>query len=144
MEMLPIDTANRSAAASTPPALRAVSGDLPSRQCARRTNDPLAGLNRNTARGRRIADLTRSYLQAIGNPDDTARQAAAIAAAELQVLAEETRAAALREPLTADLDNLVRVQSIADRALRRLGIKGTPQKPPLAEYLASKQLGAAP
>ena len=98
---------------------------MPKRQRARRTNDPFAGLDMNTARGRRTADLVRAYLAASGNPDGIERQAAAIAAAELQVLAEEVRATALKEGASADLDRVVRMQGAADRALRRLGIKAT-------------------
>ncbi|MGB7099984.1 MAG: hypothetical protein WBD95_14630 [Xanthobacteraceae bacterium] len=118
---------------------------LPSKRRSRRTNNVLAGIDVNTAIGRRVADLVRGYLAALGNPQDVGRQAAVIAAAELLVLAEETRAAALRDPLAADLDNLVRVQSVADRALRRLGIKpGAPPKPPsLKEYIASLQAAPA-
>ena len=124
---------------------RAATADVPSSQRARRTNDPLAGVNLNTAIGRRVADLVRGYLDALGNPQDVGRQAEIIAAAELQVLAEEARTTALRDPLAADLDNLVRVQSVADRALRRLGIKpGAPPKPPsLKEYIASLQAAPA-
>ena len=119
---------------------------LPSKRRSRRTNNVLAGINLNTAIGRRVADLVRGYLDALGNPQDVGRQAAVIAAAELLVLAEETRAAALRDPLAADLDNIVRVQSVADRALRRLGIKpGAPPKPPsLKEYIASLQAAPEP
>lgn len=95
---------------------------LASRQ-ARRTNNPLAGIDTNTGRGRRIADLVRAYLRALGNPGDIERQAAVIAAAELQVLAEEARAAALRQPGQADLNQVVRMQGAADRAVKALGIK---------------------
>jgi len=113
---------NRTAAASTPSPLRAVGADLPKQQRARRTNDPLAGIETNTARGRRIADLVRAYLRAVGNPVDIERQAAVIAAAELQVLAEEARAAALKQAGTCDLDRVVRIEGAAARAVKRLGI----------------------
>jgi hypothetical protein len=56
------------------------------------------------------------------------KQRAAIAAAELQVLAEEARAAALKSG-APDLDQVVRVQGAADRAVRRLGIKPGPPPP---------------
>jgi hypothetical protein len=128
-------------AAVAPSSPQRLTGDaLPKRQRARRTNDPLAGLDMNTARGRRTADLVRAYLAALGNPDNIERQAAAIAAAELQVLAEEARASALREGASADLDRVARMQGAADRALRRLGIKaaGVPKPPTLAEHLARR------
>ncbi|MGB7090652.1 MAG: hypothetical protein WA465_06880 [Methylovirgula sp.] len=70
--------------------------------------------------------MVRSYLAALGNPQETGRQAEVIAAAEMQVLAEEARAVALRDPGNAVLLNsAVRVQRAADQALRRLGIKAT-------------------
>jgi len=121
----------RSTAAS-PLSHRAPSAASPACQRARRTNNPLADVNLNTARGRRIADLTRSYLAALGNPADAGRQAAIIAAAELQVLAEEARAAALSEPGVADLEMIIRMQGAADRALRRLGIKSAAGPKPLS------------
>jgi hypothetical protein len=128
---------NRSLAVTAPPVDRAARADVPNSQRARRTNDPLSGMNMNTARGRRCADLVRAYLKSLGDPYDAGRQAAVIQAAELQVIAEETRAVALREPGKADLDAVVRIQGSADRALRRLGIKPGHAKPEtLAEYLA--------
>ncbi len=100
----------------------------------------LSGLNMNTARGWRVADLASSYLNALGNPQDIGRQAAVIAAAELQTLAEEARTAALREPQAADLDAIVRTQGAADRALRRLGIKASaPKTPTLRETLMGER-----
>jgi hypothetical protein len=114
---------NRSAAAGVPSSSRPRTAELPSRQRARRTNDPLAGLDLNTARGRRCGDFVRAYLQMLGNPADIERQAAVIAAAELQVLAEEARTTALRDAGHADLDQVIRLQGAADRAVRRLGIK---------------------
>jgi hypothetical protein len=100
----------------------------------------------NTARGRRIADLVRAYLSALGNPLDIERQAAAIAAAELQVLAEEARAAALKEGASADLDRVVRMQGAADRALRRLGIRPAaagPAPPTLHDHLRQRAVKRA-
>ncbi len=90
--------ANRTATVLAPSGPRLPGGDLSKRQRARRTNDPFAGLDMNMARGRRAADLVRAYLAALGNPTDIERQAAVIAAAELQVLAEEARSVALKRP----------------------------------------------
>jgi hypothetical protein len=136
--------ANRPVAVTRPSPCRSLGVDLPKRQRARRTNDPLANLDMNTSRGRRTADLVRAYLGALGHPADIERQAAVIAAAELQVLAEEARAAALKEGAAADLDRVVRVQGAADRAVRRLGIKpgGAPKPPSIKDYLAAR--GTAP
>ena len=59
---------NRLAAIAAPSISRTRVDELPSRQRARRTNDPLAEIGTNTARGRRVADLVRAYLRALGNP----------------------------------------------------------------------------
>jgi hypothetical protein len=131
--------ANRPVAVTRPSPCRSLSVDLPKRQRARRTNDPFANLDMNTARGRRTADLVRAYLGALSYPADIERQAAVIAAAELQVLAEEARAAALKEGAAADLDRVVRMQGAADRAVRRLGIKpGGPKPQTIKDYLAAR------
>ncbi len=108
------------------------------KQRARRTNQPFAAHDLKTARGRRIADLAGSYYAALGNPADIGRQAEIVTAAELQVIAEDARALALANPGRADLNNLVRIQSAADRALRRLGIKpgAVPKGLSLADVLA--------
>jgi hypothetical protein len=130
---------NRSATVNAPSPSRAPAAEPPSKLRARRTNDPLANLDMNTARGRRIADLVRAYLKGLGGPADVGRQAEVIAAAELQVLAEEARAAALRQSGAVDLDQVVRVQGAADRAIRRLGLdrKREAAAPSLAEHLAA-------
>jgi hypothetical protein len=135
---------HRTTAVTASSAHRLTGDALPKRQRARRTNDPLAGLDMNTARGRRTADLVRAYLAALGNPDGIECQAAAIAAAELQVLAEEARATALKEGATADLDRVVRMQGAADRALRRLGIKATSTAPPPPSLSAWAQQAVPP
>ena len=130
---------NRSATVNAPSLARPLNAELPSRQRARRTNDPLAAISTNTARGRRVADLVRAYLRALGNPTNIEQQAAVIAAAELQVLAEEARATALKDAGRADLDQVIRVQGAADRAVRRLGIKPGnvgPAPIDMDEYLA--------
>jgi hypothetical protein len=137
--------ADRTVFDTDPSSPRPTTAEPVKRLRARRTNDPFANLDMNTARGRRTADLVRAHLIALGNPSEIERQAAVIAAAEMQVLAEEARTAALREGPTADLDRVVRMQGAADRALRRLGIRpGAEPKPPsLAEHLASCALERA-
>jgi hypothetical protein len=113
---------------------------LPRTHRSARSNNPFAGINRRTAGGRRIADLVRQYLDALGNPQDIGVQAQVIAAAEMAVIAEAVRTRALLEPASADLDAIVRMQRAADQAMRRLGIKATAaaKTPTLAEYLASR------
>jgi hypothetical protein len=136
---------NRSAAAAAPSSSRSRTVELPSRQRARRTNDPFANIETNTARGRRVADLVRAYLRALDNPADIERQAAVIAAAELQVLAEEARTGALKGH--ADLDQVIRLQGAADRAVRRLGVKpgkaAVPAEDELDVYLRAKNTASA-
>ncbi len=136
---------NRSAAVDLPSRSHLPGDELPSRQRARRTNDPLADINMNTARGRRTADLVRAYMAAAGNPKGPERQAAVIAAAELQVLAETVRAAALAGTGNVDLDQVIRVQGAADRAVRRLGIKPAAEgeTDTLADYLRDTYGGKA-
>jgi hypothetical protein len=135
---------NRHVVVATSSTLRNHTADLPSRQRARRTNDPFSGIDTKTARGRRIADLVRAYLSALGDPVDVEQQASVIAAAELQVLAEAARTAALKETGHANLDQVVRVQGAADRALRRLHIGPRTQRDPeqtLDQYLRDRYGG---
>jgi hypothetical protein len=135
---------SRPIAAADPSPSRTSRTDVGPRQRARRTNNPLADIDTNTARGRRTADLVRAYLAILGNPAEIERQAAIIAAAELQTLAEEARTAALRDAGHADLDRVVRMQGAADRAVRRLGIKpGQPSTPSLVEHLARRAAARA-
>jgi hypothetical protein len=87
------------------------------------TKDPLrVRADGNTVIGRRVRDLYRAFLQHMTNPADTIAQANALNAAELMVAVEQTRLAAARGE-AADLDGLVRLSNLADRAVRRLGIK---------------------
>jgi hypothetical protein len=131
---------NRTTTANVPARRRRIGADLPKPQRAKRTNYPLAGVETNKAHGRRIADLAGAYFRVLGNPTGIEQQAAIVAAAELQVLAEETRAAALKQIGTFDLDQVVRVEGAAARALRRLGVdrKREPAVPTLAEHLAKR------
>jgi hypothetical protein len=127
--------ANRTAP-DVQPSLERLATEQPAKLRARRTNDLFAGIKLTTARGRRIADLARAYIAALGNPAEIERQAAVIAAAELQVLAEEARTTALKHGVAPDLDQVVRIQGAADRALRRLGVRpgAEPKVPTLAEW----------
>jgi hypothetical protein len=106
------------ASAASPLATSAGPAPRPPVACSRTTNDPLAGVPRNTAAGRRVADLFRAYVTALGNPTDTIALANALAAAELKAAAEDAR----RRPDT-DPDQLVRLENLAHRAERRLGIR---------------------
>lgn len=135
------------APSDTPPTRgRGLSLPSPSRQRAKKTNSPLAAHELKTARGRRVADLAGAFAEALGNPSDITRQAAIVAAAELAVLAEEARALALANPGSVDLDQIVRVQGAADRAVRRLGIKPgavADKTPTIYEIAARHRKGSA-
>jgi hypothetical protein len=138
---------NRSAAVTSLSSSRALGVELPKKQRARRTNDPFSEFDTNTSRGRRLADLTRAYLVALGNPPEIERQAEVIAAAELQVLAEEARALALKQVGHSDLDQVIRLQGAADRAVRKLGLDRSREAAPakaisLDEYLAATEAAA--
>ncbi len=126
----------RGTAVNSASPVRSRSGDVPKRQRARRTNDPLADVDLHTAHGRRIGDLVRCYLRALGNPDDAGIQSDVVAAAELVALVERKRTEALGMPGGCDLEQLVRLQNLADRKVRKLGIRATaPKTPTLRETL---------
>lgn len=78
----------------------------------------------------------RGFFRQLGDPADVELQRAVRDTAERCVLAEEARDAALKDPAKADFNAIVRLQSSADRAVRRLGIKvRRAERPSLAEYL---------
>jgi hypothetical protein len=103
------------------------------------TNNPLkVRADGRTPQGRRLRDLFRSYHQTLGRPSEPAVQAAILAAAELMVAAETARAALLAG--TGDVDQVVRLENLSGRAVRKLGIRpgAAPAGPSLQEYLASR------
>lgn len=129
----------RTATVTEPSAVRALSAE-PSRQLrSRRTNDVFSGgLSKNTAVGRRVCDLLRGFLRATGDPSDTVLQSNALRAAELTVAAETARAKLLAGD--GDIDAVVRIEGMAARAVRTLGIKPAPSAPTvsLREQLAAE------
>ena len=135
MEATPI----RATAAAEPTADRAPSAE-PSRLLrSRRTNDPFSGLSRNTAAGRRVADLLRAFLKAMRDPVDVVLQANALRAAELTVAAESARGRLLAGD--GDSDAVVRLEGMAARSVRALGIdpkrQGSDELDPL-DYAAER------
>jgi hypothetical protein len=104
------------------------------------TNDPLrVRADGRTPQGRRTRDLYRSYFDAIGRPGNPAMQASVLAAAELMVAAERARAEFLAG--RGDVEQIVRLENLAARSVRRLGIEaGAAVAAPLtpAEYLARR------
>jgi hypothetical protein len=76
----------------------------------------------------------------MGDPADAVAQANVLAAAELTVAAETARVQLLAGK--ADVDQLVKLENLAARAIRRLGIKpGTtaPPGPTMSQYLAEHE-----
>jgi hypothetical protein len=112
------------------------------------TNDPLrVRADGRTPQGRRIRDLYRGWHVAMGSPTDPTVQALILAAAELTVASEAARAALLAG--AGDVDQLVRLENLASRATRKLGIApgkgrgptgGAPEDE-LDAYLAQKAAG---
>ena len=97
----------------------------------------LGKLDGRTEAARRTKRLVAEYVAALGGPEavDAAMLDKVRRAAELVVVAERARAAALRGE--ADLDNLVRIERLSELAVRRLHLdrKRGPAGPSLAEYL---------
>lgn len=117
---------------------------LPPSQRARATNDPMKRHRGKTADARRVKDLFLSYMQALGNPQNAIIQAKAAKAAELMVAAENLRAKLISGD--GDANQLVRLENLADRAVRGLALPepaSAPAHVPLRERLASKAMAAA-
>jgi hypothetical protein len=113
---------------------------------ARFTRKPLAKrgrINFNTPLGRRIHDLARAFLDALGNPDNPLIQANAFAAAELKAFAEHARAEAVRSG-NFDFLGIARLEGAAARAERRLNLdqRREPAGPTLSEYFAQREAEA--
>jgi hypothetical protein len=126
--------------ARTQPARRSATAEPITTRRAKTTNDPASRANLNTANGRRVADLYRSYLRAMGDPTDAIAQANVLAAAELTVAAETARVQLLAGK--ADVDQLVKLENLAARAIRRLGIKPgatAAAGPTFADFLAAHE-----
>jgi hypothetical protein len=107
------------------------------------TNKATKRFNKNTALGRRLNDLYRALLNAIGNPTSTLAHAHCLRAAELRVLAEDARAKLLAGD--GDPDTVVRLEGAADRAERKLGLDQRKREqargPTLAEHLVARATG---
>ena len=85
-----------------------------------------------------MKELVADYTAKLGGNVGPATTAEIMRAAESVVIAEELRARALRgEPV--DMGELNKAQGVADRAVRRLGIKPVTRRrwPTLDEHLAA-------
>jgi len=112
---------NRAATNASPKRRGGAINGKPTHNRAATTNDPMrVRTNGRTSAGRRVRDLYRAYLTALGRTDDLAC-AQALAAAELVMAAENARAQLLAGQ--GDVEQIVRLENLANRAVRRLGIK---------------------
>jgi hypothetical protein len=109
------------------------------------TNRPLRlrGLDGRSGSGRRRRDLIEAFAEALGGRQGLSdvRMIDVRRAAELVAVAEEARAEALKQGgASVDLNTLVKLEGMADRATRKLGIKAPdkPAAPSLAEHVARK------
>ena len=108
---------------------RAAAPFMPRVARAARSNDPMAGLDRKSALGRRTRDLMQSIVAARQDTvsvDDVIAMAQVRKCAELIALAEDLRDKVLKRGYHADheLSDLVKLEGAADRALRRVGLNG--------------------
>jgi hypothetical protein len=130
----------RTAAAAKPALDRTAPAVTPAASRAKVTNDPIrARASGNSRQGRRLRDLYAAYMVALGHPAGPTTHAAVLAACELLVAAENARAALLAG--NGDVDQVVRLENLAARAVRRLGIKpGGNQAPyiPLRDRLMAE------
>src|SRR4051812_21219537 len=87
--------------------------------------------------GRRVKALATSFRERLGDASDPLLLDAVERAAELQALAEDATARALRGDPAASLDDLVRLTRCADLAVRRLNLDRKPVRtgPTLSDYL---------
>lgn len=112
-----------------PLAARSPSEARAPRQRSATTNGPMRRVSGNTAAGRRLRDLYGAFLQHMSNPADTIAQASALNAAELTVATENARAELLAG--CGDIEQIVRLENLANRAVRRLGLRRT-ERPTLS------------
>jgi hypothetical protein len=99
----------------------------------------LAGVDRRTALGKRIAELTAVYLAALGGADALSplKRLKVDEAAQLKALAELARGDYMRDAKGC-LDDIVRIERKAGAAERALGINEAKAAPvsPLAAHFA--------
>jgi hypothetical protein len=118
---------------------------VPACQRSRVTNDPMARHRGKSADARRVRDLYLSYMGDLGNPVNAAVQARVAKAAELVVAAEIARAKLIEGG--GDANQLVRLENLADRAVRSLGIlkaNAAPAHVPLRDRLSAEARPAEP
>jgi hypothetical protein len=121
---------NRAATNASPKRRGGAINGKPTHNRAATTNDPMrARTNGRTSAGRRVRDLYQALLNATGRIDDIAC-AQALAAAELVAAAENARTKLLAGQ--GDIEQIVRLENLANRAVRRLGIQPGAAAPQLS------------
>jgi hypothetical protein len=102
-------------------------------------------IDKRFAVGRRIKELTATFRERLGfdaNPDPLLLTAIE-RAAQLQALAEQASARALRADPKVAYDDVVRLSRLADHAVRRLRLdRNNTKQPSLSEYLAARGGGS--
>lgn len=110
----------------------------------KRTPRPPQPFDKRTGAGRRAHVLANHFRQRLGAvADDPVVSAAIERAAQLQALAEAARARALRADPKVTLDDVVRLNRLAEFAVRslRLDRNNATRQPTLADYLRSRSAG---
>jgi hypothetical protein len=98
-------------------------------------------LDKRSRAGRRAAQLMRQFEAALGGNLTEGQKLACSRAAVMTAIAEDARVRRLNGDTTILLDDLVRLDHTAERAVKALGIKSEPAKPnepSLEQYLAAK------
>ena len=111
---------------------------------ARETNIPhaIAGLDGRSAAGRRLRDLIEVLEASVGGDADAETMIMIQRAAGRLMAAEQIRSRILRDD-PVDISELTKLENLADRAVRALGIKPSRKSvPDLSEYLDGKPRAA--
>lgn len=99
---------------------------VPSKVRSKITNDPSQRHGRS-AEARRVKDLFAGYSSALGNPVDAPTTALILAAAEAVTISEIARRDCIAGK--TDINQVIRAEGAANRALKRLGL-AKPALPP--------------
>lgn len=134
------------AAANRPQTFRSAPAARPRTICSKSTNDPrfVHGVDGRSKLMRRRRDLIALFVAELGGDVSATGMLEVIRAADATAIAENYRARALRGEAIV-LDDLVRLENAATRAVKALGNKRQPRDagPTLAEIIAEHEGAAA-
>jgi hypothetical protein len=143
---LELALSNIHAPVDRPPTLRSAPAERPRSICSKSTNDPrfVHGVDGRSKLMRRRRDLIALFVAELGGDVSAAGMLEVIRAADATAIAENYRARALRGEAIV-LDDLVRLENAAARAVKALGNKRQPRDggPTLAEIIAEHEGAAA-